>query len=219
MPEPQLEDPALAIADHLDRFAIYKLRLQPLETVKLNPKYHPEGDALFHSLQVFHLARRAAVRRRVPPGRPAPRRRPGDRPPRPRPGRGRGPPRCGHRAHALADRASHGPAPRPRQITVAATQDGKSSHRNISKTSSSSASSTTPAASRENTWIHSTRSSFISKDSRTRAIWARSTPFSQPRRSGFSLTPQCVLIHASLHHVSRTTESSGHVDDLQSPMP
>jgi predicted HD phosphohydrolase len=46
-----------AMADHLDRFAIFKLRLIPLEAVKQNPKYHPEGDALYHSLQVFQLAR------------------------------------------------------------------------------------------------------------------------------------------------------------------
>jgi hypothetical protein len=31
--------------------------LQPLEKVKQNPKWHPEGDALFHSLQVFDEAR------------------------------------------------------------------------------------------------------------------------------------------------------------------
>jgi HD domain len=56
---PQSEPEALtgALADHLDRFAIYKMRLEPLELVKQNPKQHPEGDALFHSLQVFHLAR------------------------------------------------------------------------------------------------------------------------------------------------------------------
>ena len=29
------------------------------KSVKQNPKYHPEGDALYHSLQVFHLARDA----------------------------------------------------------------------------------------------------------------------------------------------------------------
>ncbi len=45
------------LAEHLDRFAIYKMRLEPLEQVKQNPKQHPEGDALFHSLQVFHLGR------------------------------------------------------------------------------------------------------------------------------------------------------------------
>jgi len=48
-----------AMAEHLDRFAIYKMRLQPLESVKQNPKYHPEGDSLYHSLQVFQLAREA----------------------------------------------------------------------------------------------------------------------------------------------------------------
>jgi hypothetical protein len=58
-PEPQEGDSAYAMADHLDRFAIYKMRLEPLESVKQNPKYHPEGDALYHSLQVFHLAREA----------------------------------------------------------------------------------------------------------------------------------------------------------------
>jgi HD domain len=46
-----------AMADHLDRFAIYKMRLEPLESVKQNPRFHPEGDALYHSLQVFELAR------------------------------------------------------------------------------------------------------------------------------------------------------------------
>jgi hypothetical protein len=50
---------SLVLADHLDRFAIYKLRLMPLESVKQNPKSHPEGDALYHSLQVFELAREA----------------------------------------------------------------------------------------------------------------------------------------------------------------
>jgi hypothetical protein len=47
------------MADHLDRFAIYKMRLEPLEAIKQNPRYHPEGDALYHSLQVFELARDA----------------------------------------------------------------------------------------------------------------------------------------------------------------
>jgi hypothetical protein len=48
-----------ALSDHLDRFAIYKMRLEPLESVKQNARYHPEGDALYHSLQVFELARDA----------------------------------------------------------------------------------------------------------------------------------------------------------------
>jgi predicted HD phosphohydrolase len=45
------------MSDHLDRLAIFKLRLEPLESVKQNARYHPEGDALYHSLQVFELAR------------------------------------------------------------------------------------------------------------------------------------------------------------------
>lgn len=40
-----------------DRFAVYRALLLPLEQVKENPRYHPEGDALYHSLQVFDLAR------------------------------------------------------------------------------------------------------------------------------------------------------------------
>ena len=45
------------IAEHLDRFAIFKIRLEPLHEVKLDPRWHPEGDALFHELQVFERAR------------------------------------------------------------------------------------------------------------------------------------------------------------------
>lgn len=33
--------------------------LRALDGVRQSPKYHPEGDALFHSLQVFELATRA----------------------------------------------------------------------------------------------------------------------------------------------------------------
>ena len=40
-----------------DRFAVFLALLVPLENVKQNPKYHPEGDALFHSMQVYHLAK------------------------------------------------------------------------------------------------------------------------------------------------------------------
>ena len=57
--EDESQGPVASLADYLDRFAIYKLRLAPLESVKQNPKYHPEGDALYHSLQVFQLARDA----------------------------------------------------------------------------------------------------------------------------------------------------------------
>lgn len=57
------EYPGLAVDDALaeaqnqvDRFQIYHMLLVPLEQVKQSPKYHPEGDALYHSLQVFNLA-------------------------------------------------------------------------------------------------------------------------------------------------------------------
>lgn len=50
------EEP-LRMADHLDRFAIYRMRLWPLEQVKQDARHHPEGDVLYHSLQVFERAR------------------------------------------------------------------------------------------------------------------------------------------------------------------
>ena len=60
----KLEDPDIdldfevgRVEDHVDRFELYRLLLQPLEGVKQSPRYHPEGDALYHSLQVFELAR------------------------------------------------------------------------------------------------------------------------------------------------------------------
>jgi HD domain len=57
MPEPEDDRGPASLAEHLDRFALYKMRLAPLETVKQNPKFHPEGDVLYHSLQAFQLAR------------------------------------------------------------------------------------------------------------------------------------------------------------------
>jgi hypothetical protein len=35
--------------------------LEALDGVRQSPRYHPEGDALFHSLQVFELARAATT--------------------------------------------------------------------------------------------------------------------------------------------------------------
>ncbi|MFO0952861.1 MAG: HD domain-containing protein [Isosphaeraceae bacterium] len=58
-PEPEDDGPPAQMADHVDRFAIYRMRLQPLESVKQNAHHHPEGDALYHSLQVFEHARAA----------------------------------------------------------------------------------------------------------------------------------------------------------------
>ena len=45
------------IAAQVDRFQLYESLLLPLENVKQNPKYHPEGDVLYHSLQVFDWAK------------------------------------------------------------------------------------------------------------------------------------------------------------------
>lgn len=44
-------------AAQIDRFQLYESLLLPLEDIKECLKYHPEGDALYHSLQVFDLAR------------------------------------------------------------------------------------------------------------------------------------------------------------------
>jgi hypothetical protein len=50
-------DEALAEArEQVDRFQVYQSLLLPLENVKQNLAWHPEGDALYHSLQVFDLA-------------------------------------------------------------------------------------------------------------------------------------------------------------------
>lgn len=41
----------------VDRFVLYESLLAPLEHVKQSPKSHPEGDALYHSLQVYELGK------------------------------------------------------------------------------------------------------------------------------------------------------------------
>lgn len=56
-PELALDDAVEQAEQEVDRFRVYESLLLPLEQVKQNPKYHPEGDTLFHSLQVFELAR------------------------------------------------------------------------------------------------------------------------------------------------------------------
>jgi hypothetical protein len=56
-PDVSLEQSVLEAESRVDRFQIYEMLLLPLENVKESPKYHPEGDALYHSLQVFDLAR------------------------------------------------------------------------------------------------------------------------------------------------------------------
>lgn len=56
-PELDLETAVAEMEECVDRFQVYESLLLPLEQVKENPKYHPEGDALYHSLQVFEWAR------------------------------------------------------------------------------------------------------------------------------------------------------------------
>ena len=56
-PDVSLDQSVLEAESRVDRFQIYEFLLLPLEKVKEDPKYHPEGDALYHSLQVFDLAR------------------------------------------------------------------------------------------------------------------------------------------------------------------
>ena len=41
----------------VDPYQLFRLLLLPLERVKQNPKWHPEGDVLYHSLQVFERAK------------------------------------------------------------------------------------------------------------------------------------------------------------------
>jgi len=52
-----LEGAMEASAAATDPYPIYRMLLLPLEEVKQSPRYHPEGDVLYHSLQVFELAR------------------------------------------------------------------------------------------------------------------------------------------------------------------
>jgi predicted nucleotidyltransferase len=56
-PDLQLDLEVERLEDHIDRFSLYRMLLQPLEGIRQSPRYHPEGDALYHSLQVFELAR------------------------------------------------------------------------------------------------------------------------------------------------------------------
>ena len=56
-PDLDLETALASAAEALDRFQVYRMLLIPLEQVEQPRQYHPEGDALYHSLQVFELAR------------------------------------------------------------------------------------------------------------------------------------------------------------------
>jgi hypothetical protein len=43
--------------EHPEAFDVFRMLLEPLARVELDPLTHPEGDALYHSLQVFELGR------------------------------------------------------------------------------------------------------------------------------------------------------------------
>jgi hypothetical protein len=51
--EAELEQASAAV----DPYQVYRMLLLPLEEVRQSPRHHPEGDVLYHSLQVFELAR------------------------------------------------------------------------------------------------------------------------------------------------------------------
>jgi len=55
-PAVDLEEALAQAENKIDRFQVYRSLLLPLEGVKQHKKYHPEGDVLYHSLQVFDLA-------------------------------------------------------------------------------------------------------------------------------------------------------------------
>jgi hypothetical protein len=56
-PDLDLDDALAAAREQVDRFQVYQSLLLPLENVRQPLKWHPEGDLLYHSLQVFDLAR------------------------------------------------------------------------------------------------------------------------------------------------------------------
>src|SRR4029077_10597773 len=52
-PDLNVDEELVDAEDRIDRFQVYRALLLPLETVRQSREYHPEGDALYHSLQVF----------------------------------------------------------------------------------------------------------------------------------------------------------------------
>ncbi len=56
-PDVSLEEALASSSNAVDRFQVYRSLLLPLADVEQSRKYHPEGDALYHSLQVFELVR------------------------------------------------------------------------------------------------------------------------------------------------------------------
>jgi predicted HD phosphohydrolase len=56
-PDQDIAEAVLDAEQQIDRFQLFESLLLPLENVQQSKKYHPEGDALYHSLQVFDLAK------------------------------------------------------------------------------------------------------------------------------------------------------------------
>lgn len=57
-PELDMQQATADVNERVDPYQLYESLLLPLENVTQDPRYHPEGDALYHSLQVYQLASR-----------------------------------------------------------------------------------------------------------------------------------------------------------------
>ena len=58
-PDVNLDEKAAEAEEAVDPYQMFRLLLLPLAQVKQSAKYHPEGDVLYHLLQVFALAKDA----------------------------------------------------------------------------------------------------------------------------------------------------------------
>jgi hypothetical protein len=58
-PDLDLDGEVERLEAEVDPYHVYRMLLLPLEKVQQSPVHHPEGDVLYHSLQVFDLARDA----------------------------------------------------------------------------------------------------------------------------------------------------------------
>ena len=56
-PEVAIEEAIAEQEETPDPYQLFRLLLLPLQNVKQNPRYHPEGDVQYHLLQVFELVR------------------------------------------------------------------------------------------------------------------------------------------------------------------
>jgi hypothetical protein len=58
-PDVNLDESTAEAEEEVDPYQFFRLLLLPLERVKQSAKYHPEGDVLYHLLQVFERAKDA----------------------------------------------------------------------------------------------------------------------------------------------------------------